>query len=176
MSQRHRETATTALRPTFTLSGEYLLTVFSAWLIPGAGHFLLGYRVRGLILGVLLLGLFWVGQALAVPLKTPAPQGYPTALGNPALQGPQRHPIAVSREVNPVFFACQLGNGFSTLLANNRWGTPLYPNMNRPIIDRELPRTLNLAILFTSVSGLLNYLLILHILDPRTWTRAKAEH
>jgi len=162
-SQRHRETATTARQRAFALSGEYLFTVVSAWLIPGVGHFLLGYRVRGLILGVSILGLFWVGQALAVPLQ------------NPSLQDQRRYPLAVSREVNPVFFACQVGNGLSTLLANHRWGRPLYPNQNRDNIDRELPRSLNLAILFTSVSGLLNYLLLLHILDPRTWTQAKAE-
>ena len=162
-SQRHRETATAGRQPAFTLSGEYVFTVISAWLIPGAGHFLLGYRIRGLILGVSLLALFWVGQSLAVPLK------------NPRLHQQQRSPMAVSREVNPVFFFCQAGNGLSTLLSNYRWGKAHYPNANTPNIDRQIPSTLNLAILFTSISGLLNYLLLLHILDPKTWTQANAE-
>ena len=163
-SRRHHKAATAAPQPTFALSGEYLFTAVSAWLIPGVGHFLLGYRVRGLILCVSILGLFWVGQSLAIPVESPT------------LRSHERYPLAVSRTVNPVFFACQVGNGLSTLLSNGYWGKPLYPNENRAIIDRTLPRDLHLAILFTSISGLLNYLLVLHILDPRTWIQARSKH
>jgi len=144
----------------FRLSADYLLTAVSAWLLPGAGHFLLGYRVRGLVLAGSILGLFWMGEALAVPER-----------GAHGEEG-KAHPIAVSHRVNPVFFACQVGNGFSTLLADRLWGKPLYEDSTERI-DGQLPRNLNLAILFTSVSGLLNYLLVLHILDPRTWAERR---
>lgn len=137
---------------------EYAATVLSAWLIPGAGHWLLGYRVRGALLGGALLGLFWFGQVLAVP---EANSKYP------------RIPMAVCRNVSPVFFACQLGNGLSALISNVLWGAPRYGKDNLAELDRHLPRRLGLGVLFTSVSGLLNYLLVLHILDPRTWEEAK---
>ena len=142
----------------FRLSTEYLFTVISSWLVPGAGHWVLGYRVRGVILGVSILGLFWMGEALALPPPDPLKPS---------------QPLAVTRKVNPVFFACQVGNGFSALLANSLWGDkPRGKPGDLQELDRGLPPYLNLGILFTSISGLLNYLLVLHILDPRSWIQA----
>lgn len=137
---------------------EYAATVASAWLIPGAGHWILGFRVRGALLGGALLGLFWLGQALAVPGPNPE---HPRA------------PMAVSRQVSPIFFACQMGNGLSALVSNTLWGDPRYGKENLSRLDRHLPRRLGLGVLFTSASGLLNYLLVLHIADPRTWKEAR---
>jgi hypothetical protein len=142
----------------FRFSAEYLFTVVSAWLIPGAGHWVLGYRIRGALLAAVILGLFWAGQALAI--RPPNPD-FP------------RTPIAVSRDVSPIFFICQVGNAFSAILSNTLWGKPPYKDVVTGELDRHLPRDLNLGILFTSVSGLLNYLLVLHILDPRTWAQAQ---
>lgn len=154
-----RETPDSTTHPEFSISVEYIFSVISAWLIPGAGHWLLGYRVRGAILGAAILGLFWIGESLAVP----RPHG----------DLPQK-PMAVSRQVSPIFFACQVGNGFSAILANTLWGEPRYKNQTNEL-DRSLPPMLNLAILFTAVSGLLNYLLVLHIMDPRTWIQARID-
>lgn len=145
--------------PAFRFSAEYIFTVVSAWLIPGAGHWVLGSRIRGTLLGAIILGLFWSGQVLAI--RPPNPH-FP------------RTPLAVSREVSPIFYICQAGNGFSAILSNTLWGTPPYRDVASGSLDRHLPRNINLGILFTSVSGLLNYLLILHILDPRTWSQAGA--
>ena len=39
--------------------------VILAWLIPGAGHFFLGEKRRGLFLGVLVLGTFLAGMVIA---------------------------------------------------------------------------------------------------------------
>jgi hypothetical protein len=138
----------------FTLSPDYIFTGVSAWLVPGAGHWLLGYRVRGAVLLVSVVGLFWVGQALAQPTDVPW------------------NPLAVSRKVSPVFFACQVGNGFCALLSDSMWGKPRYEESNTRVLNDNLPRHLNLAILLTSVSGLLNFLIVLHIFDPRTWAQA----
>lgn len=35
-----------------------------AWIVPGAGHWYLGRRVRAVILFAVILGLFWTGVAL----------------------------------------------------------------------------------------------------------------
>lgn len=148
-----------ATEPSFRLSTDYVFTVLSSWLIPGAGHWLLGYRVRGSLLATLVIGLFWLGQALAIPIA--------------GGESP-RKPVAVSRKVSPIFFACQAGNGFSAILSDTLWGKPLYGQAGREI-DRYLPRFLNLAILFTAVSGLLNYLIVLHVMDPRTWIQASKD-
>lgn len=141
--------------PKFQITVDYLSTGVSAWLIPGAGHWLLGYRLRGALLGASILGLFWFGQAFACPAEG----------------AENRAPMAVSRKVSPVFFACQVGNGFSTLVSEYLWGKPRYKNDLAPL-DRFLPRHLNLGILATSISGLLNMLVVLHILDPKTWAQA----
>lgn len=146
-----------ASAPHFRLSVEYFFTAVAAWLVPGCGHWLLGYRVRGALLGASILVLFWAGQRLAVP---PEGSAYP------------RTPMAVSFETSPYLFYCQIGNGFSAILSDALWGEPRYTEMTRDQIDRELPRHWNLGILFTSVSGLLNFLLVLHALDPRSWEEA----
>jgi len=145
----------------FHLTAEYIFTIVSAWLLPGAGHWFLGYRVRAVVLGSTILGLFWAGELLA--------------LSPPEAEFP-RHPLAVTREVHPIFFACQVGNGFSALFANSLWGKARYEDRGADSrLDKHLPAYLNLGILLTSISGLLNYLLILHILDPRTWIQREAE-
>jgi hypothetical protein len=151
--------------PQFQLTVEYFFTVVSSWLVPGSGHWLLGYRFRGGLLGASILLLFWVGQVLAIPPEPP-----------PEERSHARKPLAVSLEVHPYFFICQVGNGFSTLFSNVLWGEPRTPEKALPNEDsgpdRSLPRNLNLAILLTTVSGLLNYLLVLHVMDPRTWEEA----
>ena len=80
-----------------------ILAAAIAWLIPGAGYWLLGYRTRALLFAVLLLGLFWTGELLLA--------------GNGNGQF-----MAVTYQVHPVFFVLELGNGLSTLLANFIWG------------------------------------------------------
>lgn len=138
----------------FQISGPYVLAGILAWLIPGAGHWLLGKRLHAIVLATCILGLFWAGELLALSADSP---------------GAPPKPLAVSREINPVFYACQLGSGLSTLTAQALWGEPRYSNETMRAIDTTLPQHLGLGILFTSISGLLNYLLILHVLDPRTW-------
>jgi TM2 domain-containing membrane protein YozV len=139
-------------------AGEYIAAVVAAWLIPGAGHFLLGYRARGVVLGVSILGLFWTGEAVLARKVDEYGRG---------------RPLAVSREVSPIFFWAQAANGLSTLAANHLWGEPELPATNARI-DTDLPRHLNLGILCTLLAGLLNALLILHVLDPRAWAEARA--
>ena len=124
-----------------------LLAGVLSWLVPGAGYFLLGYYWRAVILGTLLLGLFWTGECLI--------GGF----------------MAVTYEVHPVFFCLQSGNGLSTFIANGLWGDPGVRVDNLGLIQTNLPAYLNLGLLFCVVSGMLNILLVLHVLDVRTWSK-----
>ena len=139
-----------AVPKTFQLDSNYLFAAVMSWLIPGAGHWIRGYRVRGLILAVVLLGTFWVGQ---------------TVLADN---------MAVSFDVHPIFFFLEVGNGFSTLLADSLWGAPLHLNQTDRI-RTDLPDHLSLGILFCSISGLLNLLVLLHVMDPRSWTAEETD-
>ncbi len=41
-----------------------IVAVLLAWLIPGAGHFYLGRRVRGIIIFLVIAVTFWAGIAM----------------------------------------------------------------------------------------------------------------
>ena len=130
------------VRP-FQPSADYLLAIVLAWLVPGAGHLILGWRFRSAAIAVLLLGMFWFGEATA--------GGW-----------------AVIREEHDYFYWAQIGNGLSTVLADKlQWGD-VTPKGGEGI-DRTIPPFLTTGILLTSISGLLNMLLIIHVMDPRTW-------
>jgi hypothetical protein len=47
------------------------LTLLAGWLVPGAGHLLLGKWVRGLLLMLSIIGMFAVGIALQGKVYTP---------------------------------------------------------------------------------------------------------
>jgi len=81
--------------------------------------------------------------------------------------------MAVTREVHWVFFSLQAGNGACAFVADHLWGTPVVADTTRTI-QTDLPRHINLGILCCTISGLLNVLVVLHILDPRTWREAEA--
>lgn len=135
----------------------YVSTVALSWLIPAAGYWVLGQRVRAVILGTLILGAFWTGQAMA-------------------------EFRAVNRDLHPIFFAGQLGNGFSTLLSeyyvrhavarSHRDAAGESDSRDDRRVDRKLPEHLGTGINYTTISGLLNLLLLLHLADPRTWREA----
>ena len=135
--------------PAFKPGTDYLLAVVLSWLIPGAGHWLLGHRVRAVVLSVLLLGTFWWGEVMA--------KGY-----------------AVKRDEHPYFFIGQVGNGLSAFIADrielDKNLQPHNPFQRETKIDRTIPPDLAMGIFLTSISGLLNVLLILHVMDPRSWT------
>jgi hypothetical protein len=47
------------------------LTLLAGWLLPGAGHLLLGKWIRGLLLMLSIIGMFSVGVALQGKVYTP---------------------------------------------------------------------------------------------------------
>jgi uncharacterized protein DUF6677 len=136
----------------FSPDFNYLLAVAFAWLVPGSGHWIIGRPVRGLAMFFILAGSFWWGEWIS--------SGY-----------------AVTRVEHPIFFYAQVGNGLSALLADKiQFGDlpPRVPPQHRTEIDHQIPPQLTMGILITSVSGLLNILLVLSIMDPRSWEAARA--
>ncbi len=130
----------------FLASPAQLIAVVLSWLVPGFGHWILGQRLRAVILGGLLLGFFWWGEVLA--------QGY-----------------AVTRKEHSFLFWFQAGNGLSTFLANSlQWGDLPPVSGSSGVIDRAVPIGLYTGILFTTLSGVMNVLLVVHIMDPRSWS------
>jgi hypothetical protein len=144
----------------FFLRPVYLAAAVLGWLVPGAGFWLLGYRVRALLLGVTILGLFWAGEIAFA--------------GNKDVDG-KWYGMAVSRKVSPIFFILQAGNGLSAFYADHRWGEPRRPVNELSSIDPLLSPHHNLGVLCTVLSGLLNLLVVLHVLDPRTWAAAEED-
>lgn len=143
--------ATAAATPPAVLPGwRYVLTVVLSWLVPGLGHFLLGYRARGVIIAATLIGAFWYGETILA------------------------ENMAVSREVHEVFFCLQAGNGLSAFIADALFGEPELKESEQTSEIMELPEHLSLGILFSSVSGLLNAIVLLYVADPRTWRDAPA--
>ena len=127
-------------------SFDRILAAVLTWLVPGAGYWLLGYRTRAVLFAALLLGLFWTGECLV--------GGF----------------MAVTYEVHPVFFILEAGNGLSAFLANFIWGAAAHLDGLHDI--KNMPRHLNLGILLCVISGMLNVLLVLNVLDKRTWLLA----
>ncbi len=130
----------------FTPNFDYFSTVLASWLIPGAGHWILGQRARAAILFAAVNATFWIGQYL----------------------GDFR---PVNFTVHYYIFWGQLGNGLGTLASNHFWGEKRTPPQG---VDRSLPPHLNTGILFTTIAGLLNLLLVLHVADPNTWLDTKS--
>ena len=134
--------------PPFRPTGRHLAAALLGWLVPGLGHGMLGFRLSGTILFVGLVGLFWCGESV---------------LGKN---------LPVSRKASPIFFSLQMGNGLSTMVANAAFGEPRRDSgVMTP--DREIPRHFQLGILFCTISGLINFLAVVHVLDPRTWAAAE---
>ena len=122
-------------------------SVILSWLVPGAGYWVLGEKFRAVLLFSSITGLFWFGQYLT-------------------------DFRAVNRDIHPIFFVGQAGNGLSTLISEFRLKKD--PIVSRGV-SRNLSPHLNTGINFTTISGLLNILIILHIADPKTWSPAMAD-
>jgi len=68
-------TAPTSVKPAQRLPGETssfpLLVLLAGWLIPGAGHLLVGKWVRALLIFLSILGMYVIGIAAAGKIYTP---------------------------------------------------------------------------------------------------------
>ena len=122
----------------------------AAWLLPGAGHFLVGQRWRGVVLFVWLSLTFALGVAVT---------------GG----------AAVSLDDHPLAFAAQIFAGLP-FVAGNLLGRPARDPMayGVPPLSNEVVASMDLGLLLTMTAGLLNLLLVLDAFDRATAARGTA--
>ena len=116
--------------------------VLSGWLIPGLGHIFAGARRQGILLMVLIVGLFACGLWLS-DLE------------------------AVSKELHPYAYYAELGFGGATvpLLYLDPAADKVLYAMD-PIRTRQaVPRHNDTGTLFCSIAGLLNLLALFDLVD-----------
>ncbi len=136
----------------------HVAAAFAAWVVPGLGHYLLGQRARGLILGVTIGGL-WLAGVLIGGVD------------------------ALDREDHPAWFLGQMLVAPSVVVSH--WYLPTYLEQGgrepRPQVEPDDPpppyvpsygRVNEQGVLYTALAGMLNLLAILDVLyrdptDPR---------
>lgn len=124
-----------------------------AWLVPGGGHFFLGYRGHGLVALVVITATFWSGVAIGSVQGTVAPK---------------------SRK---LWFMAQLGTGGNALGA-----VVLHRVADRGSFDSAVMspkphwQSADVGVHYTGVAGLLNLLLIIDAIvraDPSYLVRSR---
>jgi hypothetical protein len=113
------------------------LVALLAWLVPGAGHFYIGYTVKAAVFFFGVLGLILFGSAL----------GDWRIVAFPDAKGSE------SPAADNLWFLVQLGSGLSTILLGilNRGHEPIAANN----------QILEIANLYCRVAGMLNILLVI---------------
>lgn len=114
------------------------LAALLGWLVPGAGHFLLGYRHQAVIAFVVITATFWSGVAIGSVQGTVAPN---------------------SRK---LWFMAQLGSGGNALAATglHRFVDPAsFASTKQSTAAHWL--SAEVGVHYTGVAGLLNLLLII---------------
>ncbi len=115
-----------------------------AWIVPGLGHWYLGHRRRALVFFVTIVATFWGGVALGGVKNT------------------------VNIPENGAWFAAQLCAGTQTLAAL-MWSKST-PGL---LAYQSIYPASDLAVVYTSIAGLLNLLVIVDVL-VRSEARAQA--
>ena len=125
------------------------LVALGAWLIPGAGYWLIGQRMRGFVVGISILLIFVAGLLIGGMHVIDAPTGLTVPL---ILQKP--------------WFIGQVLTGpvslFASYLANN-WGTHLDPHAIQQTagVAFSHSRVNEIGTLYTAVAGMLNLMAII---------------
>lgn len=118
------------------------LAAVLAWLVPGAGHWYLGYRDRAVVFFVVITVTFWGGVALGGVRST------------------------VNAGENRPWLAAQLCAGPQTFAAL-MWGKSLpRPSASAPSYDRyeaSYPAS-DISVVYAGIAGLLNLLVIIDAL------------
>ncbi len=132
----------------------HVAAAIAAWLLPGLGHYLLGQRRRGLILGLSIGGLWFAGLLIG-GLAVIDFEEHPAWFLGQALTAPS----LIVEQVHEM------------LLASSPAGPqpPLHADDPTPAFEPSFGRTQEQGILYTALAGLLNLLCIIDVLyrDPR---------
>ena len=119
-----------------------VFAVVLAWLIPGAGHLVLGKLGRGVLLMVLIVGSFYFGLLLNGKLYIPVAADPPSAF--------HFDPISI------LWSFAQIGSGLCYAVAHA---------LGLGIVAKPESATYEYGNTFMFLAGLLNYLLILDVFD-----------
>lgn len=122
------------------------LAGIGGWILPGLGHIIAGDRKRGIIILVTIMLTFWGGVAI----------------------GGVRN--SVDPKQQKLWFMAQICAGGHTLLAYS-WGQSERKGLSADELVSANWRSVELALVFTGVAGLLNVLAIMDALvrsDPNS--------
>lgn len=123
-------------------SGRRMAAVLLGWLVPGAGHLILGKVGRGLLFMTLLIGTFALGLALHGRLFWPTPSEPPSALHFDL--------------ITVLWFLAQIGSGLCYIVSY------LFGFGTEP---RPEAATFEYGNTFLFLAGLLNYLVMYDAYD-----------
>lgn len=120
------------------------IALLLGWLVPGLGHIFIHHRTRGLIFLVTITATFWTGVAVGGIRST------------------------VNLNERPLWFVAQIGTGGNTLLAwagheATKKGSDSQAQSVAPKSFAHW-KSLDVAIHYTGVAGLLNVLVLLDLM------------
>ena len=124
------------------------VAVAAQWLLPGLGYVLGGQRIRGVILGMTVLGLFWMGVLI----------GGVRVIDLPDIRGPGS---LVARLTSKLPALGAFWAGPSTLVAG-QWSASLAANPETAAIKAHA-RAEDIGGLYASVAGMMNLLAMIDL-------------
>jgi hypothetical protein len=157
------------------------LVAIAAWLLPGAGYWLLGQRARAMVVGVSIVALFvaglLIGGVRVIEVPGYGDHGLPLVVAPPDHNGDHlvesdpgsgeagpwvmtSHPMEEVR--NKPWYIAQVLAGPINLIAS--WGSIAASKVNGSGIAagyRSHARTNELGVLYTAIAGMLNLLAII---------------
>ncbi len=124
------------------------LAGLAGWILPGLGHIVAGHKQRGIIILVTITLTFWGGVAI----------------------GGVRNSVDPQRQ--KLWFMAQICSGSHALVAYT-WGNAERDGLKKDELVSSQWRSVELALVFTGVAGLLNVLAMMDALvrsDPASQT------
>ena len=125
------------------------LVALAAWLLPGAGYWLIGQRARGLTVGVTIILVFALGLLIGGVrvIEVPKFDKRGRYVDAPLLQEVRSKPWSIAQVLTgPVAI---LGGAWGVSAAANAQGTETHGRINE------------IGVLYTAVAGMLNLLAII---------------
>jgi len=161
------------------------LAALAGWVLPGAGHWLVGERARGTVIGATILGLFGLGLLLAGVRVIEVP-GYDDSGGQVILSSTGQK-LTSPRDKPAGSWALASGSGIVSEIANKPWFVPqalagpaaffaarISIDAARQGVPRSHARVLEVGVLYTAIAGMLNLLAVIDAADRAGRAQARA--